>query len=532
MEHYKIASKEWIDSHRQEISDWHQIIWNYAEPAWREYKSCAWYVKKLREEGFTVEEGSGGMPTAFCAEWVNLNGKTTIGAYAEYDATPDHSQQAVPYKCPRQGLSRHAAGHVDPHSALGIGALAGVLAAKHAMEKNNIPGRIKFFGEPAEKTCGSKPIHAAKGYYDDVDAFISFHPAYLINHCNSANWDIHAGASYGKVFTFECKNPETWGGESMQRNLWQMHDLVPRAPGAIDAVCLMYTSSKYLYGATLPRTSGWYISEYIMTAGQATADNQTPRIAQIYYCWRAPAIEMQERINDVLENNAKHVAAMTHCEVKSEWVQKNRPGIPNHVMAKLTYENIKLAGAPQFNEEAKKFGREIFKNLGLKPLQEPFLPECSQFHDPIDVDNQYKQNLPPWQQNMLSDDYTEYCWHAPTVRFFIGRCMIDKAPDTKQMLYPAWVLDALGGKRECIDPTIFSAGKTIAYTILDLLSKPEILAEAQKEFMERTGGGKNGTKWIAPLLPKDHKAPTHFRWAEYITTARGEDKWWIPSEED
>jgi aminobenzoyl-glutamate utilization protein B len=42
--------------------------------------------------------------------------------------------------------------------------LAGVLAAKAAMEKHRLRGTLRFFGEPAEKVCGSKPVHAAKGY--------------------------------------------------------------------------------------------------------------------------------------------------------------------------------------------------------------------------------------------------------------------------------------------------------------------------------------------------------------------------------
>jgi aminobenzoyl-glutamate utilization protein B len=67
MELQKGFALKWIDQHRQQLSDWHQIIWHYAEPAFREYKSCAWYVDLLRKEGFTVEENSGGMPTAFCA---------------------------------------------------------------------------------------------------------------------------------------------------------------------------------------------------------------------------------------------------------------------------------------------------------------------------------------------------------------------------------------------------------------------------------------------------------------------------------
>lgn len=58
---------EWIKANEEMLSEFNQEIWNYAEPAFREYKSSRAYVKLLREEGFDVEEGSGGMPTAFCA---------------------------------------------------------------------------------------------------------------------------------------------------------------------------------------------------------------------------------------------------------------------------------------------------------------------------------------------------------------------------------------------------------------------------------------------------------------------------------
>ena len=57
----------WIDERAPHFSDFHVRIWNYAEPAWREYKSAKAYCELLRAEGFAVEEGSGEMPTAFCA---------------------------------------------------------------------------------------------------------------------------------------------------------------------------------------------------------------------------------------------------------------------------------------------------------------------------------------------------------------------------------------------------------------------------------------------------------------------------------
>ena len=57
---------------------------------------------------------------------------------------------------PRDGLSHLAAGHTDPHSALGIGALGGALATKAAMQAHDIPGALRFIGKPAEKMRGVK----------------------------------------------------------------------------------------------------------------------------------------------------------------------------------------------------------------------------------------------------------------------------------------------------------------------------------------------------------------------------------------
>src|SRR5689334_20226678 len=159
---------DWLDRERQRLSDFDLEIWRYAEPAWREYKSAGAYVELLREAGFEVEAGSGGMPTAFAATWGDSG--PVIGSYAEYDAVPGNSQQPVPYQAPREGLHPYAAGHTDPHSMLGTASLAAMLAAKAALEASGTPGRLILFGEPAEKICASKPIHAAKGYYDRLDA--------------------------------------------------------------------------------------------------------------------------------------------------------------------------------------------------------------------------------------------------------------------------------------------------------------------------------------------------------------------------
>ncbi|MSP83584.1 MAG: amidohydrolase [Alphaproteobacteria bacterium] len=521
MDAVKKSAFDWVGANRDRLSEWHATVWDFHEPAWREYRSAAWYVDLLRREGFDVEEGSGGMPTAFCARWGK--GGPVIGGYAEYDAVPGNSQDRVPREKPREGVHRWAAGHTDPHSALGIGALGGLLAAKHAMETHKIKGTLKFMGEPAEKVCGSKPIHAAKGYYDDMDAAVCWHPSFGAGRANTLVWDTHCGAYWSKVFTFECLAPETWA--AMGASEGASAHTIARAPGAIDAVCLMYTTTKYTKESMLPHTGTWTINEAILAAGQATSDNLAPRFSQIQFSWRSPTLAMQERINSVLDNNAEHVAKITHCALRSAWVTKTRVGLPNHAMAEICYRNLELAGPPMWAETARAFGREIQKNLGFEPMADPILDNMQRLSSPQETEAMVRSQLPPWQLNYTSDDYVDYTCQTPTARLIVGRCTL-KSPMAGYQ-YPAWAWNALGGYAPTIDPSVISAAKCIAGTKLDLITQPGELARARAEFALRTGGGVGGSTWVAPLLPKNFPAPIHFRWPEYVTTPRGHE-WWIP----
>jgi aminobenzoyl-glutamate utilization protein B len=515
----KQAAWAWVQANQQRLSDFHLQIWNYAETAWREYRSARAYCDLLRAEGFAVEEGSGGMPTAFVARWGS--GRPVLASYAEYDAVPENSQAPVPYRQPRPGLHPWAPGHTDPHSALGVAALTGILAAKAVMQEFGLQGTLKFFGEPAEKVCGSKPAHAAQGYYDDLDAAISYHP----HPTNTTIWDTHCGAYWSCVFTFECLAPEEWIDQSLLAHPGHPH-AAARAPAAIDALCLMYTLTKYTKEAMYPHTGTWTLNEFILVGGQCTSDNLPPRLAQIQYAWRSPTLEIQEHISRVLSDNARQAAAATACSASVRWVTKTRVGLPNHALAELTYRNLELVGAPRYGEAARDFAREIQKNLGLTPMADPFTDDCQRLTSPQEWEARQRHGLPAWQCNFTSDDYVDYTWHAPTVRFHTARPRL--RPATPSYLYPAWVNNALGGVPECINPSIFVAGNTIAATLIDLLQAPEALQKAQEEFSQRTGGGIGGNTWVAPLLPKDFPPPVELRWPEYIQTVRGEE-WWIPT---
>jgi aminobenzoyl-glutamate utilization protein B len=113
-------------------------------------------------------------------------------------------------------------------------------------------------------------------------------------------------------------------------------------------------------------------------------------------------------------------------------------------------------------------------------------------------------------------------WYAPTARFYMARPAL--ASRAGHSGYPAWVMNALGGIPETIDPMIRATAQVVAGTVLDLLRSPETLARARDELLRR----REEAGSLAALLPADFTAPIDFRWPEYVTTARGRE-WWIPT---
>ncbi|RQG87994.1 amidohydrolase [Natrarchaeobius halalkaliphilus] len=515
----KAHAVDWVDRNSDQLSTFEQRIWEYAEPAWREYRSADAYADLLEEEGFEVERGSAGMPTAFVATYGD--GDPVIATYAEYDAVPGNSQRRVPYREPREGLHEYAPGHTDPHSILGVGSLGGALAAKDAIDEYDLDGTIRFFGEPAEKVCGSKPIHATKGYFDDHDAHLSYHPYPT----NTTVWETHCGSYWSVVFEFECEEPHTWTQSNIVPDASPWH-ADARAPGALDALCLMYTNTKYTKEAMFPHTGHWILNEYVMTAGQKTSDNLAPRISQIQYCWRAPTLDLQQRIYEVLRQNAEHAAGVSHCSLSETWVAKTRVGLANNAMAAATYDNLEAIGPPTLDEAAREFGRDVQETLEIEPMENPFNEGAETLVPPEEYEETVRSGLPDWQQNFTSDDYVDYTWHAPTVRLYTGRPWL--RPPSDDYSYPEWAYNAVGGVPEITHPGMFVASKTIAATIVDLLTKPSVLEQARDEFERRTGGGVGGSDWVEPLLPASFDAPVDLPWPEYVETPRGRE-WMLPT---
>jgi aminobenzoyl-glutamate utilization protein B len=324
--------------------------------------------------------------------------------------------------------------------------------------------------------------------------------------------------------------PEKWIDKSLIPTTHTSH-AAARCPGAIDALCLMYTTTKYTKEAMFPHTGTWTLNEFVLVGGDATSDNLPPRFSQIQSArFNMPgarrALASSSRSTPCSKRNARHVAAMTGCRASVRWITKTRVGLTNHAMTDPTFANMELVGPPRFPDAACQFARQIQANLGLEPMENPFLDDNERLMPPAEI----RDPAAPRLARVADPLHLGRLCRLHLTR--ADRAALDDAaaaaPAEPRLRNPAWAHNTLGGLLAAIDPGIFLGAKTIAATLLDLLTEPALLQQAQDEFRDRTGGGVGGTKWVAPLLPKDFAPPVDLRWPEYIQTARGEG-WWIPT---
>ena len=146
-------------------------IWDYAELGYKENKSSALLEKTLKDNGFTVEAGVAGIPTAFVATYGT--GSPIIGILAEYDALPELSQDNSPAKTP---IANKNNGHACGHHLFGTGSVAAGITIKKLIEAGKIKGTIKVFGCPAEEGGSGKVYMVREGLFTGVDVALHWHP--------------------------------------------------------------------------------------------------------------------------------------------------------------------------------------------------------------------------------------------------------------------------------------------------------------------------------------------------------------------
>src|SRR6201988_1481011 len=169
------SEKIWqlIDARKDAYEALSDRVWGMPEIAYTEYGSAAGPRATLVQAGFRTTEKLAEIPTAVMGE--AGDGGPVIAILGEYDALPGLSQVAGVAE--HRPLPGNGAGHGCGHNLLGSASLLAAAALKDWLARNKVPGRVRYYGCPAEEGGAAKAFMVRAGAFDDVDIAITWHPS-------------------------------------------------------------------------------------------------------------------------------------------------------------------------------------------------------------------------------------------------------------------------------------------------------------------------------------------------------------------
>lgn len=441
-------------------------IWELAETKFEEFASAELLASMLEREQFTVERGSGGLPTAFMASYTQGTGGPIIAFLGEYDALPGLSQQEG--LASQQPLQQGGSGHGCGHHLLGTGALAAAVALKRMMERHGMNGTIRYYGCPAEEGGSGKTFMVREKVFQGVDAALTWHPGTdnaVVSHTSSANYQVR--------YRFKGTSSHAAASPHMGRS-------------ALDAVELMNVGANYLR-EHMPKEAQFH---YAVTDTGGFSPNVVQATAEVLYLIRAPEVcqveELYIRINDV----AKGAALMTGTEVHVEFEKACSNLIPNVTLERVMYQCFEGLGAPIFTEAEEHEARVMQTTLHtgggsvVDGIDGNALPAAL----PVTLDV-----YEPDAGRMLgSTDVADVSWVVPTAQLETV-CYAGQTP------FHSWQMVAQG-KSTAAHTGMLHAAKVMAATGAELLTCPGIILDAKAELRSR--GGLEG--YVCPI-------PAHIR---------------------
>ena len=425
-------------------------IWELAELGYLEVQSSALLQETLTAEGFRVEAGVSGMPTAFIAE--AGSGKPLIAVLAEFDALPGITQTASPL---REEIPGKAGGQACGHHLFGTASVSAAIVIRQWLADNNIKGTIRVYGTPAEEGGSGKVYMVRKGLFEDVDAVLSWHPGDVNRALETPTL-----ANRSARFNFHGVSAHAAGAPEKARS-------------ALDGV----EAFNYMINLMREHVPQETRIHYVITSG-GEAPNVVPDYAQVYYYVRHPDAAMVRKIWERVEAAAKGAAAGTGTSVDWEIMHGNLSLLPNKLIAGLMQKNMETLGGISYNEEEHAFAETIYQSLDQPEY------ELGSEKTVLETDTSI---------TMGSTDVGDISWNVPTAEFTTATWV----PGTPAH---SWQAIAAGGTDIGIKG-LQLASKTMALTAADFFENPELATQARAELIKQRGADFNYTPLLGDRAP-------------------------------
>ena len=421
VEALKVFTQQMVDS-----------VFSFGELGFQEIETNRYLIDILKKNGFSVEEGVAGIPTAFMATWGS--GKPVLALGSDIDGIPQASQKpGVAYHDP---IIEGAPGHGEGHNSGEPLNITAAIVVKKIMERQKLPGTIRIWSGTAEELVGTKAYFVRAGLFKDVDVALFSH----VDDTMGVSWG-DKGSSTGLVsvqYTFLGETAHAAGSP------W-------RGRSALDAVELMNIGWNFRR-EHLPLEQR---SHYIITDG-GDQPNVVPRSASVWYYFRQTTYPKVKEMWSLGDQIAKGAALMTGTELLPTRVLGSAwPQHFNKAVAEAAFANINQVGLPQWSEADQTLARALQNELGSRETGLTTKIAAA------------LQGPAATNTGGGSDDIGDVSWNVPTIT----------------LRYPAnipglpghnWA-NAIAMATPIAHKGVTAGAKVMAMTMIDLLTKPALV---------------------------------------------------------
>ncbi len=437
-----------IDHMKKQAQVMVDSVFSFGELGFQEFETSKYLTGILEKEGFKIERGVAGIPTAWVASWGE--GKPVISLGSDIDDIPQASQKpGVAYHDPMiEGAPGHGEGH---NSGVPLNIIAAI-AVKKVMEREHMKGTIRLWPGVAEELVGTKAYFVRAGMFKDVDICLFTH----VGNNLGVSWGPSGQNGLVSIeYMFKGESAHAAG------NPW-------RGRSALDAVELMDVGYNFRREHLRLATR---VHNVITNGGDQP--NVVPPNAAVWYYFREADYEHIMNLWRIGDNMAKAATLMTDTEYTSRLLGSAWPGHFNRPIAEAMYENIKKVGLPQWSEDDQKLARAFQAEL-KQPVRG--MPTKLQEMRPTREERNEAEEGGPGQQPMGggSDDIGDVSWNVPTVTLRFPS-NIPGGPGHN------WA-NAISMATPIAHKGVIAGAKVQAMTMLDILTHPELVKNAWDYF--------------------------------------------------
>ena len=382
LEDLKVEAEQMIRDRAKLAQEIVDHLFSFGELGMQEFETQRYLTGLLEEEGFDIELGVAGMPSAWTATWSNGSGEPVIALGSDIDGIPQSNQKpGVAYRDPILSM---APGHGEGHNSGQAVNIVAAIVVKELMEREGVNGTLLIWPGVAEEQVASKAYFVREGVFEDVDVNLFTH----VGNNFGVSWGQGGGNALWSVqFRFTGESAHSAGSP------W-------RGRSALDAIMLMAQGWEFKREHLRPAAR----SHYIIVEG-GDQPNVVPQTATIWFYFRERDYELTKEQYDAAVLMAEGAALMTGTEVDTIMTVGAAWGRHfSKPVAEVTYSNIQAVGLPDWSEDDVRFAEAFQREMGVDVTG--LADSIRALRGPVDL----SQSL-----GGGSDDIGDVSWNMPTV---------------------------------------------------------------------------------------------------------------------